>query len=132
MNTDVLHNLKPGVGIEAVIARSFAFIFNRNMRTLGLLGFTISDNAFYEAVADVDEIEIDVESETVAVKGKRFTFELSDIEKELIVKKGTVEGYKLLGGNLWEQLTKSSTAHTKKPPIGVFEEDPTGGPSLEW
>ncbi|KAE8158559.1 hypothetical protein BDV40DRAFT_291663 [Aspergillus tamarii] len=121
-----------GVGVEAVIARSFAFIFNRNMRTLGLLGFTISDNAFYEAVSDGDEIQIDVESAIVIVKGGQFTFELSSIEKELIMRKGAVEGYKLLGGSLWEQLTKASTTPMEGPPIGILENEPTGESSLEW
>lgn len=124
--------MKLGVGVEAVIARSFAFIFNRNMRTLGLLGFTISDNAFYEAVSDGDEIQIDVESAIVIVKGEQFTFELSSIEKELIMRKGAVEGYKLLGGSLWEQLTKASTTSMEGPPIGILENEPTGESSLEW
>ncbi|KAL2802454.1 hypothetical protein BJX63DRAFT_426062 [Aspergillus granulosus] len=102
-----------GIGVQAVIARSFAFIFSRNMRTLGLLGFTISDAAFYDAVADGDEIKIDVESGTVVVnETQHFEFELTSIEKELIVRKGVVDGYKLLGGKLWEELTKVNVAAT--------------------
>ncbi|KAL4874970.1 hypothetical protein BJY04DRAFT_233131 [Aspergillus karnatakaensis] len=98
-----------GIGVEAVIARSYAFIFCRNMRTLGLPGFTISDETFYDAVADGDEIEIDVEQCEVVASGKTFNFELNDIEKELIARRGVVEGYKLLGSALWEQLTRESS-----------------------
>ncbi|KAE8361504.1 hypothetical protein BDV27DRAFT_147772 [Aspergillus caelatus] len=108
-STDGLRNLKLGVGIEAVIARSFAFIFNKNMRTLGLLRFIISDNTFYKPFSDRDKIPIDIKSEIIVVKGKRFTFELSNIEKELIIRKGVVEGYKLLEANLWKQLTSANT-----------------------
>jgi hypothetical protein len=106
------------------------------MRTLGLLGFTVTDNAFYEAVADGDEIEVDVASQTVIVGGKTFHFGLSDIERELISRKGAVEGYKLLGSDLWEQLTKPGTAAVPtavhQPPIGVLEKEPTGEAKLEW
>jgi 3-isopropylmalate dehydratase small subunit len=115
-----------------VIARSFAFIFNRNMRTLGLLGLTITDNAFYEALADGDGIHIDVESQIVVVNEKQFAFELSDIERELIARKGAVEGYKLLGGDLWERMTTNSATSTQEPPIGMLEREPSNGQSLDW
>ncbi|KAJ5782463.1 hypothetical protein N7457_004237 [Penicillium paradoxum] len=125
-----------GIGIEAVFARSFSFIFNRNMRTLGLLGFTITDSAFYEAVADGEEIEVDVASQIVVVKGETFRFELSDIERELIARKGAVEAYKLLGSDLWEQLTKSKSAAAPSPmekiPIAVLEKESTAESTLEW
>lgn len=128
-----------GIGIEAVLARSYSFIFNRNMRTLGLLGFTITDEAFYEAVADGEEIEVNVASQRVAVAGKVFRFELSDIERELIARRGAVEGYKLLGRDLWEQLTKSksdrgveSGTAAHQMPIGVLEKETTGKTGLEW
>lgn len=74
------------------------------MRTLGLLGLTIVDNAFYEASADGDENEIDVQVKTVVVKGKQFPFKLSSIEEKLIACKKAVESYMTLGRNLWEQL----------------------------
>lgn len=106
------------------------------MRTLGLLGFTVTDNAFYEVVADGEQIEVDVSTQTVTAGGKTFHFDLSDIERELISRKGAVEGYKLLGSDLWEQLTKPSTATVSnvvhQPPIGVLEKELTGGENLDW
>lgn len=105
------------------------------MRTLGLLGFTITDDAFYEAVADGEEIEVDVASQSVSVGGLTFEFELSGIERELIARKGAIEGYKLLGNDLWEQLTKpnipAQTTATEIP-IGVLEKEPTGDARLDW
>ncbi|KAJ5131574.1 uncharacterized protein N7515_007613 [Penicillium bovifimosum] len=120
-----------GVGIEAVIARSFAFIFNRNMRTLGLLGFTITDNAFYEALADGDAIHVDVVRQIVVVNGKQFAVKLGNIERELIARQGAVEGYKLLGRDLWEEMTTNSSSSSQEPLIGMLEE-PSNGQNLEW
>lgn len=49
-----------GAGVQAVIARSFAFIYGRNQPSLGLLGIVMSDERFYEAAKEGEEIEIDL------------------------------------------------------------------------
>ena len=41
-----------GCGITCVIAKSFSFIFNRNLSALGLLGITITEESFYDLIQD--------------------------------------------------------------------------------
>src|SRR5579859_734651 len=54
-----------GIGIQAVIARSFAFIHKRNLVNEALPYLIITDPAFYEAVNDDAELEIDLGSGAV-------------------------------------------------------------------
>jgi 3-isopropylmalate/(R)-2-methylmalate dehydratase small subunit len=56
-------------GVGAVVARSFARIFYRNAVNLGLP--VIRCPELYDAVADGDEVEVDVEHGTIALLGAR-------------------------------------------------------------
>lgn len=61
-----------GAGVEAVIARSFAFIHKRNLVNEGLPFLVVTDPAFYERATEGAEVEADVERGEVAVAGRRF------------------------------------------------------------
>ena len=99
------HDLtSPGAGVQCVIARSFAFIYGRNQPNLGLLGFTIKDDAFYAAATEGAEIEITLDTRTVRVGGKEFEFQLTDLELSLLVNRGMTEAYKRFGKNVFESL----------------------------
>ena len=60
------------VGIKAVIAKSFARIFYRSSINQGLL--LIECPAAVKAYSDGNEIELDVDSGKIVVRGKTFTF----------------------------------------------------------
>ncbi|MBX5467481.1 MAG: 3-isopropylmalate dehydratase [Firmicutes bacterium] len=61
-----------GVGIRAVVAKSFARVFFRNAINTGL--WAVVQPEAVEAISDGDEVAIDLEAGTVEVKGRRFTF----------------------------------------------------------
>jgi len=60
------------VGIKAVIAKSFARIFYRSSINQGLLLIECPDAI--KAYSDGNEIELDVDSGKIVVRGKTFTF----------------------------------------------------------
>ncbi|KAH8646710.1 hypothetical protein BX600DRAFT_484655 [Xylariales sp. PMI_506] len=111
-----------GVGVRCVVARSFAFIYSRNQPSLGLLGITISDDAFYEAAQDGAAIELDLaanvarvtvaqgdgggEEEVVVVK--EFPFELSQMEKSLTSLGGVAPAFNKFGKQIFDALTSGS------------------------
>jgi 3-isopropylmalate dehydratase small subunit len=97
-----------GAGVQAVIAKSFAFIYGRNQPSLGLLGITMSDDAFFEAATEGKNISINVPTRTIVVgDGKVFKFKMAEMEYRLTVNKGISESYKMYGKAIWEKLTES-------------------------
>ncbi|KAL1866138.1 hypothetical protein Plec18167_009137 [Paecilomyces lecythidis] len=94
-----------GCGVQCVIAKSFAFIFQRNMPNLGLLGITIADERFYEAAADGARILIDFRANILDVEGRHFGFELSRMEKELFHHGGIASAFQKFGNSLFERMT---------------------------
>ena len=56
-------------GVQCVIAKSFAFIFGRNLLCLDLLGIIIKDEKFYELAEENSEITVDVDNSTVSIQG---------------------------------------------------------------
>ncbi|KAK4940303.1 hypothetical protein LTR10_019519 [Elasticomyces elasticus] len=98
-----------GAGVKAVLARSFAFIYSRNQPSLGLLGMTVSDDAFFEAAIDGEDITIDIPSRSVRVGGKTFPFNLSEMEYNLTINNGMAESFRRFGKGIWETFTSSNT-----------------------
>lgn len=102
-----------GCGIKCVISKSFAFIFGRNLPSLGLLGFSITDESFYEAAQDGRCIEIDVTARKVWVEmngeWKAWDFVLSEMEYQLTVNKGVTESFRKYGKRVWDEFTKGSS-----------------------
>ena len=95
--------------MQAVSAKSFAFIYGRNQPSLGLLGITISDDAFFEAATEGEQITIDVPTRIIVIGGrKEFKFKMAEMEYRLTVSKGISESYKMYGKAIWEKLTESA------------------------
>ncbi|KAM0516984.1 hypothetical protein ACHAPE_005096 [Trichoderma viride] len=97
-----------GCDIKCVIAESFAFIYGRNQPSLGLLGFTIDDPAFYKAAADGEEISINLESNSLAVGDREFSFTLSAMERELVEAGGITPAFKKFGKQLFDMICGST------------------------
>lgn len=115
--THTFANSIQGCGIECVIAKSFAFIFQRNMPNLGLLGITMPNESFYAAAKDGSEISIDLRAHVIHIDGLRFEFELSQMEQELFRHGGITSAFRKFGNSLFEELTAAKnvgTSHKKK------------------
>ncbi|KAI9737429.1 MAG: hypothetical protein M1834_009583 [Cirrosporium novae-zelandiae] len=98
-----------GCGVQLVIARSFSFIFGRNMPTLGLLGIVMSDDDFYKAATSRSEISVDVAGRILVVGEETFSFQLDPMEIGLIENKGVSEAYKRFGKNVFEKIANLET-----------------------
>ncbi|EAW15355.1 aconitase family protein [Aspergillus clavatus NRRL 1] len=97
-----------GCGVQCVIAKSFAFIFHRNMPNIGLLGITISDEIFYEMVRDGTNLTIDFETQVVDVEGSKFEFQLSQMEREMYRHGGITSAFRTFGKTLFKELTAAN------------------------
>ncbi|KAJ9609219.1 hypothetical protein H2200_006991 [Cladophialophora chaetospira] len=126
-----------GVGVQAVIARSFAFIYGRNQPSLGLLGVTITDDEFHSLAQDGEAITLDIPSRTVSVAGKSFDFRLSEMEYNLTVNNGVAESYRRFGKGIWEEFTGKGKKEGEKE-ISLMKAAAEGGGEgkgderLEW
>ncbi|KIW24169.1 uncharacterized protein PV07_09899 [Cladophialophora immunda] len=126
-----------GAGVQAVIARSFAFIYGRNQPSLGLLGVTMTDEAFYDAAREGEEITLDIPARTITVAGQAFPFQLSEMEYNLTVNNGVAESYRKFGKGIWERFTGAGkeeieTSMVRAAVQGGGEEGKTGDKKLEW
>lgn len=93
-----------------MIAKSFSFIFGRNMPNIGMLAITITDDTFYEAADHGQEIEIDVQRRHIHVAGKAFPFSLSDMELRLICNKGLASSFQKFGNEVFATLCRKETS----------------------
>jgi len=96
-----------GVGIQCVIAKSFAFIYGRNQPNLGLLGIVITDDDFFAAANDGVEIVIDLIACRVRIADREWGFELSHMERELIKAGGISGAFESFGKKLFEVMCTS-------------------------
>jgi 3-isopropylmalate dehydratase small subunit len=62
-----------GAGVSLIIARSYAFIHKRNLVNEALPYLQIDEDAFFDAVADGDEINVDLSSGEVWVGSQKFS-----------------------------------------------------------
>lgn len=126
-----------GCGVQAVIAKSFSFIYERNTPNLGLLGIVIQDETFYEVAAEGEELEIDLGKSVVRMIGDsgevrgQWAFEMSDMEKELIELGGITSAFRRFGKGLFDVLT---TPKGKRGGGNVVKDDQSCGSvgDLRW
>ncbi|KAF9893323.1 hypothetical protein FE257_011755 [Aspergillus nanangensis] len=117
-----------GCGVQCVIADSFAFIFQRNMPNLGLLGITMHDPAFFEVARDGEDISIDFSGKTITVSGMHFAFELSQMERELFQCGGIASAFQKFGNRLFEKMTAPKNISRKSDRV-MDQGDKVG---LQW
>ena len=95
-----------GAGINAVIARSYAFIHKRNLVNEALSYLVVKDEAFYELAVEDAALSIDFKAGTVSVAGKSFKAEVpSAIVQALAREGGLVPAIKRHGKQVFEALT---------------------------
>jgi 3-isopropylmalate dehydratase small subunit len=116
-----------GAGVKCVIARSFAFIFSRNLPNLGLLGIVIDDEAFYRLAQDGVTISIDVDERTIMIAGTKFGFSLSELEIQLWRQGGMSRAFATWGKGLLEEMTSQ-----RRPTRGTVTLEPTLGGDMDW
>lgn len=111
-----------------MIARSFAFIFQRNMPNLGLLGISMQDEEFYQVAADGKEVSIDFNTKSINLDGRAFHFDLSQMEKELFEHGGISSAFQHFGSKLFEVMTsvKGQGGGNRQDP------SPEPNPQLAW
>ncbi|OAL40034.1 hypothetical protein AYO20_00452 [Fonsecaea nubica] len=126
-----------GVGVQAVIARSFAFIYGRNQPSLGLLGVTMTNEAFYDVAREGEEITLDIPARTITVAGHSFPFTLSEMEYNLTINNGVAESYRKFGKGIWERFTGAGKEEAEMSIVraavqGSGEESRMGYKKLDW
>ncbi|KAK1573053.1 aconitase [Colletotrichum navitas] len=104
-----------GIGVKCVIARSFSFIFGRNIPSIGLIGFIINDEDFYRLADHGTEIEIDVQGRCVRVGDRAFTFRLDDIELKLVENRGLAEAFRRHRKDVYDALCSPEGVLTEVP-----------------
>ncbi|KAI8319528.1 aconitase iron-sulfur domain-containing protein [Martensiomyces pterosporus] len=90
-----------GAHVKAVIAKSYAFIYQRNQPNMALLGIVLKDEKFYELAQEGAEVSIDLPSRKIYCGGHSFSFNLSTMEERLILGGGVTEMYKKYGNLLF-------------------------------
>lgn len=72
------------VGVQAVIAKSFAYIYARNQPNNALLGIVVTDEKFHELVAEGEEVTVDLRNRFVSVQGHKVNFTLTQVEENFL------------------------------------------------
>ncbi|KAG0261733.1 hypothetical protein DFQ27_002788 [Actinomortierella ambigua] len=98
-----------GAGIQAVIAKSFAFIYARNQPNMSLLGITIDDEEFYTHAQEGADISINVKERKVICGGHEYPFGMSLMEERLLSGGGVTEMYRTYGKQLFRVATAPET-----------------------
>ncbi|KIW15133.1 hypothetical protein PV08_05178 [Exophiala spinifera] len=96
-------------GIEAVIAKSFAFIYQRNQVNNGLLGIKLQDEGFFQVAQEGKEIVIDMKNRQIHCENKSFRFDLERIQEQLLREGGLVRTYERYGPSLFAKLQDLDT-----------------------
>src|SRR5579862_1677635 len=99
-------------GIQAVIARSYAFIYARNQANNGLLGIRMNDDEFYELAQEGANISLDLSQKSLVCEGKEFSFQLDPIEEALLRAGGLLTVYRRYGTSLFRQLQIAADARS--------------------
>ncbi|KAE8363258.1 Aconitase/3-isopropylmalate dehydratase [Aspergillus caelatus] len=119
-----------GCGVKCIIAESFAFIFQRNMLNLGLLGITMPERSFHAAVEDGAEITIDFNDSIIDMDGQTFSFNLSPMERAPFHHGGIASAFRRFGSNLFEAITEGKSMGLT-PDHGI-KKSADLHPELQW
>ncbi|RBR10194.1 uncharacterized protein FIESC28_09580 [Fusarium coffeatum] len=96
-----------GAGVEAVIAKGFAFIYERNQLNMGLFNIKLQDPRFYELAHEDAVITINKDDKTIHIEGSEeaFRYEQSEVEETLIEAGGVLPLYSKLGRKVFRHIT---------------------------
>ena len=95
-----------GAGVQAIVAKSYAFIHKRNLVNEALPFLVINDAAFYEIAKEGAEIAIDLGNGTATIQGQQFAAERpSKIIQALNGEGGIVPAIQHHGTTVFEKLT---------------------------
>lgn len=91
-------------GFQAVVAVSFARIFEENCYNNAVVPVKLTEEEVYEIAAADTDIEIDVNTQVLRSNGKEYKFELDELKKEFILKGGFMKFLenKVSGVKTWE------------------------------
>ncbi|KAJ4255972.1 hypothetical protein NW762_009046 [Fusarium torreyae] len=109
-----------GAGIEAVIAKGFAFIYERNQLNMGLFNIKLQDHRFYELAQEDSVITINKDGKTIQIEGycESFPYQQSDVEETLIESGGVLPLYSQLGRKVFRHITLPKVKGGRKRPRG--------------
>jgi aconitate hydratase/homoaconitate hydratase len=97
-----------GVGIQAIIARSYAFIHKRNLVNEALPFLVINDQRFYDLADEGTELEVNLEAGAVrhVVSGETFPAErVTNMVRALQAEGGLVPAVQRHGASVFSELT---------------------------
>jgi aconitate hydratase/homoaconitate hydratase len=95
-----------GAGVEAIVAKSYAFIHKRNLVNEALPFLVVHDAGFYQLAKEGEEIEVDLAQGRVRVAGRSFAAETpSKIIQALVGEGGIVPAIQHHGTTVFERLT---------------------------
>lgn len=99
-------------GIQAVIAKSYAFIYRRNQANNGLLGIKLEDEEFYKLAQEGEQVSINLRDREIHCGGKVFPFRLDPIEEKLLSSGGLLQVYDKFGTQLFKKLQEAANLAT--------------------
>ncbi|KAG6610431.1 Aconitate hydratase [Phytophthora cinnamomi] len=99
-----------GAGVQALIARSFGYIFSRNYQNFSLLGIQLDDDRFYELAKENADITVNMTGRTIEVGGETFRFNMSLFEERLLAGGGIMPLYKKFGNRLFRVAVQDPAA----------------------
>jgi aconitate hydratase/homoaconitate hydratase len=97
-----------GAGIQAIIARSYAFIHKRNLVNEALPFFIILNPRFYELATENTELEVNLDTDAVRVLSTGEEFQAEDVTKivrSLQAEGGLVPATQRYGASVFMELT---------------------------
>ncbi|KAF7532735.1 hypothetical protein G7054_g7712 [Neopestalotiopsis clavispora] len=129
-----------GAGIIGVIAKGFAFIYDRNQLNMGLFNAIVTDDEFYQHATEGSTITVDKDQKVITICGvnKSFHYQSSWIEDTLLNAGGILPLYHLHGTSLFRHLTSSSTqsyattTNSTPPPTDAFSGGYSPHSELAW
>lgn len=101
-------------GVQAVIARSYAFIYGRNQANNGLLGIRLDNEEFYELAQEGVSVTVNIDEKVIVCSGKQFPFVLDRIEEALLRAGGLLNVYNRFGTALFRQLQSMAIQSSDK------------------
>ncbi|KAL5352584.1 hypothetical protein ACLOAV_002532 [Pseudogymnoascus australis] len=117
-----------GAKIEAVIAKSFSFIYERNQINMGLYNIVMQDPSFYEFASEDARITIDKDRKLVMVDGAEqgFPYSISALEETLLDAGGVSSLYKKYDKTVFRHLVARRRSGATVVNSGISQEVDSG------